>query len=116
MKPLTSQRLALHSHLACLRPHGSTTVTHQGLNWHVFTADVYSDHFVFKVDSVTCTTSNFGATGRLGVIMQNAIAQPGSWASGGAQCDPLSPGPWDTLVDYVRVYALRPKSRGHSSA
>ena len=106
MKPLTSQRLALHSHLACLRPHGSTTVTHQGLNWHVFTADVYSDHVVFKVDSVTCTTSNFGATGRLGVIMQNAIAQPGSWASGGAQCDPLSPGPWDTLVDYVRVDAL----------
>jgi hypothetical protein len=80
-------------------------VSHMGLNFHVFSADVYTDRVVYKVDGITRGTS-YGVSGRHGLIINMGIGGPGSWGSGGQQPPASDPGPWDLLVDWVRVSAL----------
>lgn len=84
---------------------GSLTVADMGQNSHVYSADVYSDHVDYQVDGQKCGTAS-GAGGKFGIVLDNAIGSPGSWGSGGGQPASSDPGPWDFLVDYIRVSAL----------
>jgi hypothetical protein len=80
------------------------TISDMGKNWHTYSADVYDDHVVYKVDGIVSGTAG-GAPGRHGLVLQMGIAPPGSWGSGGGQPASTDPGPWDMTVDYVRVTA-----------
>lgn len=87
-------------------PWGSQlTVSDMGQNWHDYSADVYSDHVTYYVDGAACGTS-YGATGQFGINLDNILGTPGSWGSGGQEPAASDPGPWDMLVDYIRVTAL----------
>jgi hypothetical protein len=74
-------------------------------NWHTVSVAGYNDRTEYRVDGDLRATL-YGVAGRFGAILHNGIAPPGSWGSGGAHPDPSDPGPWDLLVDYVRVTAL----------
>lgn len=84
---------------------GAATVSNMAINWHLFSANVYTDRVEYYVDGISCGTS-YGVNGNFGLILNNAIALPGSWGSGNGQPASSDPGPWDFLVDYVRVTKL----------
>lgn len=84
---------------------GSINVSDMGLNWHTYSANVYTDRVEYKVDGLSCGTA-YGVSGKHGIILNNLIAQPGSWGSGGGQPSSSDPGPWDFKIDYVRATAL----------
>jgi hypothetical protein len=74
-------------------------------NWHVMTLEATSTACRYYLDG-TLVATYYGVSGRFGVQLQSEIADAGSWGAGGAQPDPSDPGPWDLLIDYVRVSAL----------
>jgi hypothetical protein len=74
---------------------------------HIYSADVYSDRIVYKVDGITCGTRTEQVLGRFGAILNFGIGDPNTWGSGYTSGPPSSdPGPWDTKFDYIRVTAL----------
>jgi hypothetical protein len=75
-----------------------------GQNWHIYAANVYADRVEYQVDGASCGVS-YGVSGEFGLLLNNAIGTPGSWGSGGSQPSASDPGPWDFLVDYIRVSA-----------
>ncbi len=84
---------------------GGVNVSDMGLNWHVYSANVYTDRVEYKVDTQACGTA-YGVSGKQGIILNNLIAKPGSWGSAGGQPSTGDPGPWDFKIDYIRVSAL----------
>jgi len=85
----------------------NATVTNMGTNFHVYTAIVRSTGVTYKVDSTTLGTGAGIANGTYHAIVLNAmIGDVGSFGAGGSQPPGGDPGPWDMLVDYVRVTAL----------
>lgn len=73
--------------------------------WHVMVCEARTDGVTFYLDGVKVGTG-FGVTGRFGVLLQNVLADAGDWGAGGQQPAADDPGPWDYLIDYVRVTAL----------
>jgi len=84
---------------------GSGTGTDGRTNWHTMTMDATSTGTTYYLDG-TLIASYYGVSGTFGLQLQNEIADAGSWAAGGSQPDSGDPGPWDMLIDYVRVTAL----------
>ncbi len=84
---------------------GSITVSDMGLNWHVYSANVYADRVEYKVDGDLCGTA-YGVSGRHGIILNNLIADPNSWGAGGQQPASTDTGPWDFKIDYIRASSL----------
>lgn len=80
------------------------TVPNMATNWHIYSAIVNSASVTYKVDNQICGVA-WGIPNDIwyGVILNNMIGDPGSWGSGEAQPSSTDPGPWDLLVDYVRV-------------
>jgi glycosyl hydrolase family 16 len=71
-------------------------------SFHTYTADVYSDHVVYYVDGTVVGTSPHGTVGTDGTVGDqgilldvNLVSSPGP-----------GQGPWDMLVDYVKVTSL----------
>jgi hypothetical protein len=84
---------------------GQLTISSMRTNWHVYSADVYSDHVTTYCDGVRGATF-YGVSGHFGAILSNGIAPAGTWGAAGGQPSSNDPGPWDMLVDYVHVSAL----------
>lgn len=85
---------------------GSINVADVRYNWHVVSVSAYTDRTVYEVDGNICAT-HYGVSGRFGAILHSGIAsQSVTWASAGLVVDSSDPGPWDMLVDYVRVTSL----------
>lgn len=83
---------------------GSLTVSNMAANWHVYSANVYSDHVDYYVDGVRCGSGSApGVSGSYGVMFTSIVGRSGTWGSGGAQPAASDPGPWDMKVDYVKV-------------
>jgi len=81
---------------------GSVSVSDVTTNFHVYSVDVTSTSAVFKVDGSTVLTGAGIADGTThGLLLQNMVADSGSWAANGH--DPSGTGPWDMLIDYIRV-------------
>ncbi|HEV3225182.1 MAG TPA: hypothetical protein VGZ52_00035 [Acidimicrobiales bacterium] len=83
---------------------GGVSVSNMGTNFHLFSADVYADRTEYRVDGMLCGIGP-ATSGRHGLLLDNVIAPPGSWASGGQQPAASDSGPWDFVIDYVRVTA-----------
>jgi hypothetical protein len=84
---------------------GGITVSNMATNWHVYSADVTATKVSYYVDGALCGNA-YGAPGSHGILLDNVLGAPGSWGGGGALPASGDPGPWDFLVDYVRVTAL----------
>lgn len=84
---------------------GGRTVTHMGQNFHTIAAEVRSTGVTYSVDGVAVRTAP-GVSGTHGLIINSAIGAPGTWGAGGGAPAASDPGPWDLLVDYVRVTSL----------
>jgi hypothetical protein len=84
---------------------GQLTITSMRTNWHVYSADVYSDHVTTYCDGVRAATF-YGVSGHFGIILSNGIAPAGTWGAAGGQPSSSDPGPWDMQVDYVHVSQL----------
>lgn len=80
----------------------SKKVSSMRTNWHVYAADVRADGTDFLVDGKKMG-SGYATTGTHGLLMDVGIGRPGSWGSGGGQPSASDPGPWTSLVDYVKV-------------
>jgi hypothetical protein len=73
-------------------------------NFHIYTAEVTSRSTVYKVDGVTLLRAAGIANGRHhGIEIQGQLGNAGSWIADGRQPSGGDPGPWNLLVDYVRV-------------
>ena len=83
---------------------GGVTVSNMATNWHTYSAVVTASSVTYKVDGATCGVAYGEPTGsRHAVIIDNLLGAPGSWAAGGRAPAASDPGPWNLLVDYVRV-------------
>lgn len=80
-------------------------VTDMSKNWHTYAAEVYPDHVTTFVDGVQ-VGKFYGVSGTFGLLLDNGIDPAGSWGADGAQPAPADSGPWDMLVDYLRVWRL----------
>jgi len=78
--------------------------------YHVYTMVVASASVVFRVDNRLCGTyTNLAVPAgsaafsqhTFGVLLQNVVGAPGSWASGGRQ--PTGSGPWDMVIDWLGI-------------
>jgi len=79
-------------------------------DYHLYKMVVASASVSYSVDNRLCGTQTnltvpAGSTPfsqhAFGLLLQNFVGEPGSWASGGFQ--PSGSGPWDMVVDYVAV-------------
>lgn len=82
---------------------GAMPCSDNRLNWHTVAVEARADSCRYFVDGVLGQT-HYGVSGRFGVMLHNAIGDKGFWAF--TEPDPADPGPWEMLVDYVRVTAL----------
>lgn len=73
-------------------------------NFHIVACEVRSDRVDYFFDNAKVATY-YGVSGKYGAVLHNPISRH-SWQNGGAMPDPNEPGPWDMLVDYVRVSKL----------
>lgn len=73
--------------------------------WHTFTANVTTSSVNYYVDGTLCGTGP-GVTGHFDLLMNNLLGTAGTWGANGGQPATSDPGPWDLLIDYVRVSAL----------
>ena len=83
----------------------SMAVTDMARNWHIYASEVYADHVTNYVDG-KAVGSFYGVSGKFGLLLNNEIDPAGTWGAHGGQPAAGDPGPWDMLVDYVRVSAL----------
>jgi hypothetical protein len=83
---------------------GGATVSNMATNWHVYSATVTASSVTYRVDNQVCGVAYGIPNGSWhNVIIDSLLGAPGSWGSGGAQPAASDPGPWNMLVDYVRV-------------
>jgi hypothetical protein len=81
----------------------SLAVSDMTKNWHTYRGDVYADRVETFVDGVQVGTF-YGVSGVFGLLLNNGIGPVGSWGAAGGQPAASDPGPWDMLIDYVRVW------------
>jgi hypothetical protein len=73
-------------------------------DWHVYRVDIHHSRVDYWVDGRRCGNGPApGVTGRFGILLDNKVAPPGSWAAAGGAIPPDDPGPWDFVIDYLRV-------------
>jgi hypothetical protein len=84
---------------------GGSSLATMGTSFHIYSADVYADRTEYRVDGALCGVGP-ATSGTQGLVLDNMIAPPGSWASGGQQPATADSGPWDLTIDYVRVTRL----------
>ena len=83
---------------------GGATVSNMATNWHTYSADVTATSVTYKVDNLVCGVAFGEPTGTWhNAIIDNLLGAPGSWGAGGGAPAASDAGPWDLLVDYVRV-------------
>ena len=79
-------------------------VSNMAKDWHTYTADVTETSVTYMVDGLTCGVAYGVPTGSWhNAIIDSLLGAPGSWGSGGGAPAASDPGPWNMLVDYVRV-------------
>jgi len=83
---------------------GGATVSNMATNWHTYSADVTATSVVYTVDGQVCGVGYGEPAGSWhNVIIDNLLGAPGSWGAGGGAPAATDRGPWNLLVDYVRV-------------
>lgn len=83
---------------------GAATVSDMTRNWHTYRADVTGNVVDYWIDDIRCGTGPApGVTGNQGILLDAKVGNPGSWGAAGGTPDPADPGPWNLLIDYIRV-------------